>query len=221
LALSSPPVSVSLVPSFPSPFVVFVVVVVVQMSVFKKLKKGGKEEKVAVVPDPDPPKALDARIPLDSYRDFFTLKNYWKTVDRKRAEAGNCLLHRYLAQHPEQKTRYAKLKGVDLTSVDTAASNPTFEAVAGAYLKVFDDVIAAVEAKPNDANEACNRLSQVGKMHRTKVSDMDSGLFQMLEEPFLHMVSDILQDRYNEKAETLFRKFYQFCLKYLVEGFNS
>ena len=47
------------------------------MSVFKKLKKGGKEEKVAVVPDPDPPKALYARIPLDSYRDFFTLKNYW------------------------------------------------------------------------------------------------------------------------------------------------
>ncbi len=66
------------------------------MSVFKKLKKGGKESPAAAIPDPDPPKSLDSRIPFESYRDFFTLKNYWKSVDRKRADAGNCLLHRFV-----------------------------------------------------------------------------------------------------------------------------
>lgn len=82
-------------------------------------------------------------------------------------------------------------------------------------------MITAVEEKPNDAGPACDRLTAVGKMHRAKVQGMDSGLFQAMEEPFLHMVSEVLQDRYNDKAENLFRKFYQFCLKYLAEGYNS
>ena len=50
---------------------------------------------------------------------------------------------------------------------------------------------------------------------------MKAEAFQTMEEPFLHMVKEILQDRFNEKAETLFRKFFQFCLKYLLEGFNG
>lgn len=88
-------------------------------------------------------------------------------------------------------------------------------------LQVFDDVISAVEEKPGDVQQACDRLAAVGKMHRTKVSGMEASAFQTMEEPFLFMVSDVLQDRYNEKAETLFRKFFQFCLKYLLEGFNK
>lgn len=88
-------------------------------------------------------------------------------------------------------------------------------------LQVFDDVISAVEEKPHDASAACDRLTAVGRMHKTKVAGIDSNQFQAMEEPFLAMVSDILQDRYNDKAENLFRKFYQFCLKYLLEGFNS
>lgn len=45
--------------------------------------------------------------------------------------------------------------------------------------------------------------------------------FQQFEQPFLYMIEMVLQDRYNEKAENLFRKFFQFCLKYILEGFNS
>lgn len=54
-----------------------------------------------------------------------------------------------------------------------------------------------------------------------QVSGMDGSQFQAMEEPFLHMVNEILQDRYNDKAESLFRKFYQFCIKHMLEGFNS
>ena len=45
--------------------------------------------------------------------------------------------------------------------------------------------------------------------------------FRLLEEPFLKMLADILQDRYNDKAEMLFRKFYQFCFKHLSEGYTT
>lgn len=50
---------------------------------------------------------------------------------------------------------------------------------------------------------------------------MQNSAFQDMEEPFLNMVKEALQDRFNEKAEGLFRKFFHFCLKYLLEGFNG
>lgn len=190
------------------------------MAVFKKLKKS-KDGKGSQLPEPEPVKQLDRRVGLETYRDFFTLKNYWKAVDRKRADAGNLFFQRYLNQNADAKGKYPKLKNVDASTVDSASNDPGFEAVAGAYLKVFDDVISAVEEKPGDVQQACDRLAAVGKMHRTKVSGMEASAFQTMEEPFLFMVSDVLQDRYNEKAETLFRKFFQFCLKYLLEGFNK
>ncbi|EPB67798.1 hypothetical protein ANCCEY_13112 [Ancylostoma ceylanicum] len=128
---------------------------------------------------------------------------------------------RYLNQHPENTSKYPKLKNVDGATVDVSCNNPGFETVAANYLKVFDDVISAVEEKPGDVQPACDRLVAVGKMHRSKVSDMQNSAFQDMEEPFLNMVKEALQDRFNEKAEGLFRKFFQFCLKYLLEGFNG
>ncbi|VDM24786.1 unnamed protein product [Toxocara canis] len=62
------------------------------MAVFKKLKKS--KDKRATVPEPEPVKQLDKRVGLDTYRDFFTLKNYWKAVDRRKREAANHFLHR-------------------------------------------------------------------------------------------------------------------------------
>ncbi|KHN74557.1 hypothetical protein Tcan_01932 [Toxocara canis] len=61
------------------------------MAVFKKLKKS--KDKRATVPEPEPVKQLDKRVGLDTYRDFFTLKNYWKAVDRRKREAANHFLH--------------------------------------------------------------------------------------------------------------------------------
>ncbi|KAK6025677.1 hypothetical protein OSTOST_08418, partial [Ostertagia ostertagi] len=102
-----------------------------------------------------------------------------------------------------------------------SCSDAGFEGTAALYLKVFDEVISAIEEKPADVQTACDRLKAVGKMHRTKVSSMQSTTFQVMEEPFMYMVQEVLQDRFNDKAEGLFRKFFQFCLKYLVEGFNG
>ncbi|MFH4974343.1 hypothetical protein AB6A40_001052 [Gnathostoma spinigerum] len=163
----------------------------------------------------------DPRLPFPNFRELFTLKNYWKTVRRNDKECGKVMMAKYLNQNPGNKSKYPKLKNVDAETVDSALSDPGFEAVAAAYLKVFDDVITAVEEKPGDVTDACHRLSSIGKMHRSKVAGMEGTQFQAMEEPFLHMVSEVLQDRYNEKAENLFRKFFQFCLKYLLEGFNS
>ncbi|CTQ86884.1 Globin domain-containing protein [Caenorhabditis elegans] len=131
------------------------------------------------------------------------------------------MFSKYLNDFPQNKDLYLKLKNVNAQTVDMNCSDPGFEAIAAQYLKVFDDVITAVEEKPGDVQTACDRLQAVGKMHRQKVSGMDGTMFQNMEEPFIQMVSHILQDRFNEKAEMLYRKFFQFCLKYLLEGFNG
>ncbi|KAF1752706.1 hypothetical protein GCK72_019261 [Caenorhabditis remanei] len=57
-----------------------------RMAVFKKLR-GKNKDKNLPLPEPEAVKPLDKRVGIDSYRDFFTLKNWWKTVDRKRVEA--------------------------------------------------------------------------------------------------------------------------------------
>ena len=65
------------------------------MSVFKKFKKTSKESKENNVVKQEPEvKQLDKRVGLNTYRDFYTLKNYWKAVDRKKKEAANCLLYK-------------------------------------------------------------------------------------------------------------------------------
>lgn len=173
------------------------------------------------MPEPEPVKQLDKRVGMENYRDFFTLKNYWKAIDRKRQDSAQMFFSRYLIQNPDNKALYPKLKNVDLATLDMNCSDSGFESTAAIYLKVFDEVISAVEEKPSDVQKACDRLTSVGKMHRTKVSSMNSGSFQAMEEPFIYMVQEILQDRFNDKAEGLFRKFFQFCLKYLVEGFGG
>uniref|UniRef100_A0A0M3J115 Globin (inferred by orthology to a C. elegans protein) n=1 Tax=Anisakis simplex TaxID=6269 RepID=A0A0M3J115_ANISI len=82
-----------------------------------------------------------------------------------------------LKQNPDNKAKYPKMKNVNVDTVDVATSDPGFEAVAAAYLKVFDDVITAVEEKPADVSDACSRLNSVGKMHRSKVSECAESSF--------------------------------------------
>ncbi|VDK27641.1 unnamed protein product [Anisakis simplex] len=67
------------------------------MAVFKKLRKSKDkhhQNAAAALPEPEPVRQLDKRVGLETYRDFFTLKNYWKAVDRRRVDAGNQLLYR-------------------------------------------------------------------------------------------------------------------------------
>ncbi|CEF69028.1 Globin family and Globin-like domain and Globin, structural domain-containing protein [Strongyloides ratti] len=192
------------------------------MSIFKKLRKSEKDSKAAKIPSPEPSlKQLDSRIGLQSYRDFYSLKNYWKAIDRKRSEASYIFFSKYLKQNPENIKLYPKLKNVDITKLSPETADPGFETMAANYLKLFDDVITAVEETPADCSDACSRLIAVGKIHRAKVSTMSATQFQDMEKPFIDTISEILQDRFNDKVENLFRKFFQFCLKYLIEGLNS
>ena len=174
---------------------------------------------------------LDARLPYSGFRDFFTLKNYWKTVRRNEKGCAMRLLYeygvlgcylglwgitrgqeeeisnnstapissthyfRYFKASPDNVAKYGKLKSFTLPNSVDKCTDSHFEAVAMSYLKLFDEVIGAIEETPADASSACQRLQQIGRMHRTKVSGMKPDDFQQMETPFLHMVEEALQDR--------------------------
>uniref|UniRef100_A0AC34GCZ1 Globin family profile domain-containing protein n=1 Tax=Panagrolaimus sp. ES5 TaxID=591445 RepID=A0AC34GCZ1_9BILA len=162
---------------------------------------GGGGSKAAVsapTPKPEPeeakPPELDKRLPFQQFRDL------------------------YLKANPANVSRYPKLSKIEIDSIGPDCEDKGFETMADLYLKVFDDVIAVVEESPADASTAITRLNAVGKKHRPFGLKYDD--FQKLEEPFLSMVGELLGDRYTDKAENLFRKFFQFCLRYIVEGFQ-
>uniref|UniRef100_A0AC34RQ66 Globin family profile domain-containing protein n=1 Tax=Panagrolaimus sp. JU765 TaxID=591449 RepID=A0AC34RQ66_9BILA len=186
------------------------------MPLLKKLNK--KKENAVPEPTDQPVKQLDKRVGMDGYRDFFTVKNYWKTVQRNEKPAGRNFFFKYLKANPENLQRYPKLQKLSMDEIGPDCEDKNFETMADFYLKVFDDVITMVEETPGDATNAIARLNAVGKKHRPFGMKYDD--FQKLEEPFLQMVSELLGDRYTDKAENLFRKFFQFCLRYIVEGFQ-
>jgi len=169
----------------------------------------------------DAPKQLDSKLPFANYREFYTLKNYWKAVGRKEKDCAKSMLYKFLTDNPTYRERYSKLKSLDFNDYEKVMASTTFEKLALEYLQVFDDVINSVEASPSDASHACDALKEIGRAHKGRCQGMDAAAFQALEPPFLKMVESVLDDRYNDKSEMLFRKFFQFCLKYIVDGFNS
>ncbi|KAE9548473.1 hypothetical protein FO519_008316 [Halicephalobus sp. NKZ332] len=165
------------------------------------------------------PPEVDKRLPFGEFRDLYNLKNYWKTVQRNSKTCKLGLFSKYLKSNPENLQRYPKLQKLSIDSIGPDCEDKGFETMAEFYLKVFDDVIAQVEETPADVSNAITRLNAVGKKHRPFGLKYDD--FQKLEEPFLQMIGELLGDRYTDKAENLFRKFFQFCLRYIVEGFQS
>lgn len=70
---------------------------VATMPVFKKSKKPKEVASTgssAFDSELSAVKQLDLKIGLDCYRDFYTLKNYWKTVNRKQEYASHVFFFR-------------------------------------------------------------------------------------------------------------------------------
>ncbi|KRY68953.1 Neuroglobin [Trichinella pseudospiralis] len=161
---------------------------------------------------------LDSRLPFQQYRDFFQLKNYWKAV-RRREDASKCLFFRFLTENAEFHPLYKKLSKVELTE-EAAFNSNEFENIANQYLDVFDEAISAIESSPGDVSTAIDELMEVGRKHKA-VPNMDASNFSKLESALLYMVQQILLDRFNEKCEDLFKKFFSFVVTNVTKGFNE
>ena len=56
---------------------------------------------------------LDGRLPWATYRELFTLRNYWKTVQRNKDHCAKLLLWRFLTvDAPHHRPAYRRLAKV-------------------------------------------------------------------------------------------------------------
>jgi len=161
---------------------------------------------------------LDARLPFLAYREAFQLKNYWKSV-RRRECASKDMFWKFLKGRPDVMQKYSALKNLSADD-ERVLENPEFESLAQSYLQIFDDVIGDIENSPGNVDASVRKLTEIGKIHK-RVPGMNAAAFQGMEEPFMFMVQEVLQDRFNDKSEALFKKFFQFCLKYIVQGYEN
>ena len=66
--------------------------------------------------------------------------------------------------------------GADWTIVDTGIASDESKA---AWRQVFDEVISSIEASPSDCSAACQSLREVGRQHKSRMQELDSGAFQV------------------------------------------
>ncbi|KRY35782.1 hypothetical protein T01_4066 [Trichinella spiralis] len=217
-------------------------------------------------------KELDKRLPFANYREWYSLKNFWKTIQRNKDQCAKILLLRsssssfrssttqmgpwqwtpintpplfkdvplelitrkllyvdrckteiklsaFLTENAEFHPLYKKLSKVELTE-EAAFNSNEFENMANQYLDVFDEAISAIESSPGDVSTAIDELMEVGRKHKA-VPNMDASNFSKLESALLYMVQQILLDRFNEKCEDLFKKFFSFVVTNVTKGFNE
>ncbi|KRZ97131.1 Neuroglobin [Trichinella sp. T8] len=128
-------------------------------------------------------------------------------------------LSAFLTENAEFHPLYKKLSKVELTE-EAAFNSNEFENMANQYLDVFDEAISAIESSPGDVSTAIDELMEVGRKHKA-VPNMDASNFSKLESALLYMVQQILLDRFNEKCEDLFKKFFSFVVTNVTKGFNE
>ncbi|CDW57843.1 Globin [Trichuris trichiura] len=178
---------------------------------------------------------LDKQLPFANYREWYNFKNFWKTVQRNKDNCAKLMFFKYLEQNPDLLQAYAKLRNMEMNE-ETAFNNSDFEHLANQYLDVFDEAITTIESNPGDVSSVVEELQNVGKRHRriscieassfavtTTVSKdwLSVAILQKLQEGFMEMARQVLQDRFTEKCENSFGKFFDFVAKNLQQGFNA
>ncbi|KFD52354.1 hypothetical protein M514_06735 [Trichuris suis] len=162
---------------------------------------------------------LDKQLPFANYREWYNFKNFWKTVQRNKDNCAKLMFFKYLEQNPDLLQAYAKLRNMEM-SEEVAFNNSDFEHLANQYLDVFDEAITTIESNPGDVSSVVEELQNVGKRHK-RISCIEASSFAKLQEGFMEMARQILQDRFTEKCENSFGKFFDFVEKCLVQGLNA
>uniref|UniRef100_A0A5S6QXB5 GLOBIN domain-containing protein n=1 Tax=Trichuris muris TaxID=70415 RepID=A0A5S6QXB5_TRIMR len=141
---------------------------------------------------------LDKQLPFANYREWYNLKNFWKTVQRNKDTCAKLMFFKYLEENADLRQAYGKLRAVEM-SEEIAFNNSDFEHLANQYLDVFDEAITAIESNPGDVSSVVEELQAVGKRHK-RINGVEESSFAKLQEGFVQMARHVLQDRFTENV---------------------
>ncbi|XP_063426638.1 hemoglobin subunit alpha-D-like [Mytilus trossulus] len=146
-------------------------------------------------------KTVDPRLPFQTYRQIFSLRNAWKAVTRSMEETAKENLMRFLKKH-DQFAEYFPSYDTNKSEEDIKDSFE-FENDALEIFGLFDDVV-------NNLEEVDKALVEINHVFST--NEKTSEILKAMDPTFMGLLSEILGDRYTETTEENFRLLYDFVL---------
>ncbi|XP_002733371.1 globin-like [Saccoglossus kowalevskii] len=161
--------------------------------------------------DPPPPQELDPRIPLTA-RQKFSIQKSWKAIQRNMEGVGMDIFIRLFKAHPEYQDLFPEFKGM---SEEKLRNSINFETHVGIFMNVIDECIDSLE----DADHVINLLTKKGRKHANY--GVKPEFISDIEEPFLASVKQLLEDRYSEKIEEIYKLTIKFILEHFINGLKE
>eukprot|EP00914_Ancora_sagittata_P003539 GHVO01007437.1.p1 GENE.GHVO01007437.1~~GHVO01007437.1.p1 ORF type:complete len:228 (+),score=39.10 GHVO01007437.1:16-699(+) len=162
------------------------------------------------------PKKVDPRLPFDTYRQLFNLRNSWKTVARNLTETSRQCLIRYLKKYPEHKAWYRGIANIDLDDEEAVRASTSFENACTPVFNLFDDVMENSEK----VDIAIHQIKMAAAPHK-KIKGFRTDHLKLMEDPFIDSVSETLGDRFTDAKEQDFRKLYQFVVQEMIKALGG
>jgi len=178
------------------------------------LKSKEKEEDAPPpMKDPEPPKKVDPRLPFETYRQLFNMKNSWKVITRSLESVAKDNLIRLFRKHPHYQDMHKNLKG---KTEEDLAESISFETSASEVFNSLDEAMELIEK----VDMAIIQLQNAGQNY-TKLDNFDPQYFKDMEDTFIASCRECMGDRFHDATENNFRLFYVFACEQWITGYNA
>lgn len=152
----------------------------------------------------------DPRLPLSPMQ-IFKLKKNWKGVKRRLEDTGVEMLIRLFRLEPSTQIQFKNIR--HLESEDKLRMSEELEKHAGKMMASLDDIVNNID----DVDYAMDKINKVAQQHE-QFQGFTAEQFLLMEQPFLDSVRIILDDRYTENMDTIYRILIKFILSNLVKA---
>ncbi|XP_078001284.1 globin-like [Glandiceps talaboti] len=161
--------------------------------------------------EPPPPQQVDPRLPLTA-RQKFSIQKSWKAIQRAMEDVGINMFIRLFKTHPEYQDLFCEYKDM---SEEKLRNNLNFATHCGMVMNIFDEVIDSLD----DVDHIINLLGKRGRKHAKY--GVKPEFVTDIREPFLRAVEELLEHRYTEKIEEVYKSMIDFILEHFVQGLQE
>ncbi|BFZ11641.1 hypothetical protein BsWGS_14680 [Bradybaena similaris] len=156
------------------------------------------------------PPTTDARLPLTAMQ-IFKLKKNWKGVKRRLDDTGVEMLIRLFRLEPSTQAQFRDIR--HLETEEKLRNSEDMEKHGGKMMASLDDIVNNIE----NVDNALDKISQLAQQHR-EFPGFTADQFMLMEQPFLDAMRIILDDRYTDNMDTIYRILIKFILEHLVKA---
>uniref|UniRef100_A0A0N4ZQY5 GLOBIN domain-containing protein n=1 Tax=Parastrongyloides trichosuri TaxID=131310 RepID=A0A0N4ZQY5_PARTI len=155
---------------------------------------------------------MDKRIPLTERQKFLLVKN-WKGISRRARDAGANLFVQLLNEHEELFEYFKFGSTVKGKNKSEMMGDERLQNHGEAVMRILDSVITSV----NDPEEMFKILEEQGRAHALK-KNFKPELFREVEDALFYTIKLILDERYTDNMDNIYRVIMKTILKTLEDS---